>query len=161
MSLNLHNEIWLSLITILDPALDGWELRWFCWLQGFNVAFQNLMWFGLPSINWKTPEVLQLFLKDNTFKIALVGWRKVIKARREALNNSIWGFKFERCHEHRSFTPDLLLKVPKPRSLVSSSSHDQRTTLKSLQYFDSAAFAVEFLETLLLVSDTPALEVSS
>lgn len=88
MSLNLHNEIWLSLITILDPALDGWELRWFCWLQGFNVAFQNLMWFSLPSINWKTPEVLQLFLKDNTFKIALVGWRKVIKARREALNNS-------------------------------------------------------------------------
>lgn len=85
MSLNLHNEIWLSLITILDPALDGWELRWFCWLQGFNVAFQNLMWFGLPSINWKTPEVLQLFLKDNTFKIALVGWRKVIKARREPL----------------------------------------------------------------------------
>lgn len=88
MSLNLHNEIWLSLITILDPVLDGWELRWFCWLQGFNVAFQNLMWFSLPSINWKTPEVLQLFLKDNTFKIALVGWRKVIKARREALNNS-------------------------------------------------------------------------
>lgn len=88
ISLNLHNEIWLSLITILDPALDGWELRWFCWLQGFNVAFQNLMWFSLPSINWKTPEVLQLFLKDNTFKIALVGWRKVIKARREALNNS-------------------------------------------------------------------------
>lgn len=88
MSLNLHSEIWLSLITILDPALDGWELRWFCWLQGFNVAFQNLMWFSLPSINWKTPEVLQLFLKDNTFKIALVGWRKVIKARREALNNS-------------------------------------------------------------------------
>ena len=82
---------------------------------------------------------------------------------REALNNPDWGFKFERCHEHKSFTPDLLLEVPKPRSLISSSSHDQKTTLKSLQDFNSSAFAVEFLETLSPVGlyDAPALDVSS
>lgn len=56
--------------------------------KGLMLHFR--IWCGLASLplTGKTPEVLQLFLKDNTFKIALVGWGKVIKAKREALNNS-------------------------------------------------------------------------